>query len=182
MSTRRRLGFCRQMSSSQCQWYQFMRAGTSIKSYRRWQMSRIAQHRVDVLIEALAANPAIYQLYTHLREPDLAASDRIYFMVLLQSITRWRRAVIDLSTDNVSPGQSVHGRASAAGRGPGADCILCLSVCGSFPDTMLSVFLKSPRAHHTAGLWKNDHEFKTILYPNKRAFLRPILMLKGEKE
>ncbi|KAI0235323.1 hypothetical protein LSAT2_014156, partial [Lamellibrachia satsuma] len=75
-------------------------------------MSRIAQHRVDMLIQPLAVHPAIYQLYTHLREPDLAAADRIYFMVLLQSITQWRRTVIDLSADSVSRGQSVQGEAT----------------------------------------------------------------------
>ena len=45
---------------------------------------------MHVRIEALAAHPAIDQLYTHLRSSDVAAADRIYFMVLLQSITRWR--------------------------------------------------------------------------------------------
>ena len=97
------------MSSSQFHWYQFMRDRTSIKSYWRWQMSRISQYRVHVLIQPDAGRPAIYQLYIHLRESDLAAADRIYFMVLLQSITRCRRGVIDLSTRSASSGgQSVH--------------------------------------------------------------------------
>ena len=52
-------------------------------------MSRNVQHRVHVRIEAVAAHPAIYQLDTHLRSSDVAAADQIYFMVLLQSITRW---------------------------------------------------------------------------------------------
>ena len=122
------------MSSPQCQWYQFMRGRTSIKSRRRWQMSRNVHHRVHVRIEALAAHPAIDQLDTHLRSADVAPADRIHFMVLLQSITRWpaRGNRPGLSTDSVIRGQTVLRAASADGRVLGADSGLCLPDCGFF--------------------------------------------------